>query len=326
MEIYDKVSKHHELLNWNSETVKYYICEHPHIRPTANHSLLTANWTFTFSAKERDSETGLSYFGSRYYSSDLSVWLSVDPMSDKYASLSPYVYCADNPVRLVDPDGEDWVERVVHGQKEIYYDRSVKCQADVNRKYGEKSGLRHLADGTKVGNGKYTVYNDHVNNTAGVVKDSRGNVVNPDRTIIYGIGYRIFAGVTEESVDATSLHKNITGTSYTGPNNPKNYDGKDNYDYIPRNLSEIFSMIHDKQYDALGMAGTDGVFYHTETWKADLLLAGANAISVPFNLNPIDKARSTVTAVLFGLIGLSKMTVHTVKSMVKKTKDNEYTL
>ena len=62
--------------------------------------------SFTFSAKERDSETGLSYFGSRYYSSDLSIWLSVDPMSDKYASLSPYVYCADNPVMLVDPNGD----------------------------------------------------------------------------------------------------------------------------------------------------------------------------------------------------------------------------
>ena len=61
----------------------------------------------TFSAKERDSETGLSYFGARYYSSDLSIWLSVDPMSDKYPSLSPYVYCADNPVRLVDPNGEE---------------------------------------------------------------------------------------------------------------------------------------------------------------------------------------------------------------------------
>ncbi|MBQ6157336.1 MAG: hypothetical protein IJK22_12150, partial [Bacteroidales bacterium] len=46
---------------------------------------------YTFSAKEKDVETGLSYFGSRYYSSDLSIWLSVDPMSDKYASLSPYV-------------------------------------------------------------------------------------------------------------------------------------------------------------------------------------------------------------------------------------------
>ena len=63
--------------------------------------------SYTFSAKERDSETGLSYFGSRYYSSDLSIWLSVDPMSDKYASLSPYTYCADNPVKLVDPNGEE---------------------------------------------------------------------------------------------------------------------------------------------------------------------------------------------------------------------------
>ena len=62
---------------------------------------------YTFSAKEKDSETGLSYFGSRYYSSDLSVWLSVDPMAAKYPSLSPYVYCADNPVRVVDPDGEE---------------------------------------------------------------------------------------------------------------------------------------------------------------------------------------------------------------------------
>ena len=62
---------------------------------------------YTFSAKEKDAETGLSYFGSRYYSSDLSLWLSVDPMSEKYPSLSPYVYCADNPIKLVDPNGEE---------------------------------------------------------------------------------------------------------------------------------------------------------------------------------------------------------------------------
>ena len=77
-------------------------------QPILNSEFLILNWTYTFSAKERDSETGLSYFGSRYYSSDLSIWLSVDPMSDKYASLSPYVYCADNPVKLVDPNGEDY--------------------------------------------------------------------------------------------------------------------------------------------------------------------------------------------------------------------------
>ena len=64
-------------------------------------------WSYTFSAKERDPETGLSYFGSRYYNSDLSIWLSVDPQVAKYPSLSPYVYCADNPIKLVDPNGEE---------------------------------------------------------------------------------------------------------------------------------------------------------------------------------------------------------------------------
>ena len=71
---------------------------------------LSAAASYTFSAKEKDSETNLSYFGARYYTSDLSVWLSVDPMSDKYPSLSPYVYCANNPIKLVDPNGEEvWI-------------------------------------------------------------------------------------------------------------------------------------------------------------------------------------------------------------------------
>jgi hypothetical protein len=37
----------------------------------------------------------------------VQMWLSVDPMSDKYPSMSPYNYCANNPVILVDPDGEE---------------------------------------------------------------------------------------------------------------------------------------------------------------------------------------------------------------------------
>ncbi len=60
---------------------------------------------FTFSAKEKDIETGYSYFGARYYSPELSVWLGVDPLSDEYPSWSPYNYCLNNPVILVDLDG-----------------------------------------------------------------------------------------------------------------------------------------------------------------------------------------------------------------------------
>ena len=44
---------------------------------------------------------------ARYYNSDLSIWISVDPLADKYPNLSPYVYCANNPVRLVDEDGRE---------------------------------------------------------------------------------------------------------------------------------------------------------------------------------------------------------------------------
>ena len=56
--------------------------------------------------KEKDYESGFHYYGARYYWSEvLTGWLSVDPLSDKYPNISPYAYCAWNPVILVDPNG-----------------------------------------------------------------------------------------------------------------------------------------------------------------------------------------------------------------------------
>ena len=61
-----------------------------------------------FTGKEKDTETGYGYFGARYMDHELmTMWLSVDPMADKYPSISPYAYCAWNPVKLVDPDGNE---------------------------------------------------------------------------------------------------------------------------------------------------------------------------------------------------------------------------
>ena len=57
--------------------------------------------------KERDEETGYGYFGARYMDHELmTMWLSVDPMADKYPNISPYNYCMWNPIKLADPDGE----------------------------------------------------------------------------------------------------------------------------------------------------------------------------------------------------------------------------
>lgn len=61
--------------------------------------------------KEKDEETGYGYFGARYMDHELmTMWLSVDPMADKYPSISPYVYCAWNPVKLVDSDGNEAID------------------------------------------------------------------------------------------------------------------------------------------------------------------------------------------------------------------------
>ncbi len=67
---------------------------------------------YKFNGKEKDPETGYNYYGARYYTDRLSVWLSVDPLTDKYPSLSGYNYCANNPVRYIDPDGRDWIDKV----------------------------------------------------------------------------------------------------------------------------------------------------------------------------------------------------------------------
>ncbi|MDD3629577.1 MAG: hypothetical protein PHF55_00920 [Bacteroidales bacterium] len=81
-----------------------------------------------YTAKELDNETSYTYFGARYYDADLSSWLSVDPLSDKYPSLSPYCYSADNPVVLVDPNGEliDWYMNEETG--ELYYNKDLSSK------------------------------------------------------------------------------------------------------------------------------------------------------------------------------------------------------
>lgn len=61
---------------------------------------------YLFNGKELDRETNLSYYGARYLDMKTSLWLSVDPMTEKYINESPYVYCSNNPIVYKDPTGE----------------------------------------------------------------------------------------------------------------------------------------------------------------------------------------------------------------------------
>ena len=98
--------------SWVTDSAKNGVqyCEYlPFGEPLVDQWSTTWNSRYTFSGKERDSETGYSYFGARYYHSDLSIWLSVDPLYDERPWITPYNYCQNNPIGRKDPTGLlDW--------------------------------------------------------------------------------------------------------------------------------------------------------------------------------------------------------------------------
>ena len=92
------------------------------------------NTPYLFNAKEFDEETGLYYYGARYYDPRLSLWMSVDPISNydplnsenfldgqhnggiyNYANLNPYVYCYNRSTVYVDPNGKQGFSGALFG-------------------------------------------------------------------------------------------------------------------------------------------------------------------------------------------------------------------
>ena len=67
---------------------------------------------FRFSTKYRDNETGLYYYGYRYYSSELGRWLSRDPRGEA-GSLNLYLFVYNNPLYFIDPFGLNPIESFI---------------------------------------------------------------------------------------------------------------------------------------------------------------------------------------------------------------------
>lgn len=105
----------------------------------------------SFTGKEKDPETGYGYFGARYMDHEvMTMWLSVDPMMDKYPGISPYNYCIWNPAKLNDPNGED----------PVFFGL---LQYQGIAKYGNS----HLGETQQIGNFQVTPFYDNNNNLLG---------------------------------------------------------------------------------------------------------------------------------------------------------------
>jgi RHS repeat-associated protein len=123
---------------------------------------------YQFTGYEKDQETGFDYAHARYYCSELSIFLSVDPMDYKYPSTSGYMYVGGNPIMITDPTGMDWIK-----DKDGNYVHDKNVTKDTKLGEGEKylGKSKEIKVNDSEGNYSYS-YNL---NEDGSFSDTRGN-------------------------------------------------------------------------------------------------------------------------------------------------------
>ncbi len=77
--------------------------------------------------KERDEETGMYYYGARYYAAWLCRFVSVDAIQFEYPDLTPYQYASNRPVTMIDLDGLEGVKPKALSTEEIMLQGAQKA-------------------------------------------------------------------------------------------------------------------------------------------------------------------------------------------------------
>ncbi len=116
---------------------------------------------YLYNGKELDEETGLYYYGARYYDPRTSVWQSVDPLSDKYPSISAYQYTGNNPITYIDPNGKEIIG-VTYDKTTGKYSYSEEAIKNGTNKYIEARTQtdrgRNAISGLMKSKTKYSIY------------------------------------------------------------------------------------------------------------------------------------------------------------------------
>ncbi|WP_233441241.1 RHS repeat domain-containing protein [Bacteroides intestinalis] len=101
--------KDHQGNNWVVVDQNSNVEETNHYYPFGGVFTNTRNaQPYKYNGKELDTKKGLNWYdyGARMYDAALGRWHVVDPLAEKYYSVSPYNYCMNNPVNAIDSNGE----------------------------------------------------------------------------------------------------------------------------------------------------------------------------------------------------------------------------
>ena len=88
-----------------------------------------------------NTETGWDYFGARYYDPSIARFLTVDRFANKYPSLTPYNYSANNPLFYVDVNGDSLDVVKTSDNKEIFVDKKISDSVRQLIKWAKESGI-----------------------------------------------------------------------------------------------------------------------------------------------------------------------------------------
>ena len=103
---------------------------------------------YKYNGKELDSKKGLNWYdyGARHYDAVLGRFITVDALYDKHFKVSPYVYCGNEPVGRIDPDGNDWRVQTHYNREtdKIEYKITVRA-ALINNSNNKELDIKTLA-------------------------------------------------------------------------------------------------------------------------------------------------------------------------------------
>ena len=103
---------------------------------------------YKYNGKELDSKKGLNWYdyGARHYDAALGRFITVDALYDKHFKVSPYVYCGNEPVGRIDPDGNDWRVQTHYNREtdKIEYKITVRA-ALINNSNNKELDIKTLA-------------------------------------------------------------------------------------------------------------------------------------------------------------------------------------